>query len=111
MIILDSLLKFNFFPSGEVQENLSLFRSVKHKQQWHCQPALASKQTRTRWPPRSKWAIRALCPEGWLENLAMAGLSSPFPRRRATLNSRALTSIPANVSTSVSGMLNLANLD
>ena len=25
MIIIDSLLKFNFFLSGEVQENLSLF--------------------------------------------------------------------------------------
>jgi hypothetical protein len=38
MIIIDSLLKFNFFLSGEVQENLSFFGSVKHKQQWHCQP-------------------------------------------------------------------------
>jgi hypothetical protein len=38
MLIIDSLLKFNFFLSGEVQENLSLFGSVKHKQQCHCQP-------------------------------------------------------------------------
>jgi hypothetical protein len=38
MIIIDSLLKFNFFLSGEVQEHLSFFESVKHKQQWHCRP-------------------------------------------------------------------------
>jgi hypothetical protein len=31
-VTLDCLLKFNFFLSGEVQENLSLFGSVKHKQ-------------------------------------------------------------------------------
>ena len=40
MLIIDSLLKFNFFLSGEVQENLSLwFGSVKHVQQWHDQPS------------------------------------------------------------------------
>jgi hypothetical protein len=33
MLIIDPLLKFNFFLSGEVQENLSLFYfSVKRKQ-------------------------------------------------------------------------------
>jgi hypothetical protein len=29
MMIIDSLLIFNFFLSGEVQENLSLFASIK----------------------------------------------------------------------------------
>ena len=28
MLIIDSLLEFNFFLSGEVQENLSLFLNV-----------------------------------------------------------------------------------
>jgi hypothetical protein len=31
MLIIDSLLQFKFFLSGEVQENLSLFCSVKRK--------------------------------------------------------------------------------
>ena len=33
MLIIDSLLKFNFFLSGEVQETSLFFGSVTHKQQ------------------------------------------------------------------------------
>jgi hypothetical protein len=36
MLIIDSLLQCNFFLSGEVQENLSRFQSVKRKPRWHC---------------------------------------------------------------------------
>ena len=40
MLIIDSLLNFNFFLSGEVQENRSLFLGqFKHEQQWHGQPS------------------------------------------------------------------------
>ena len=39
MLIIDSLLKFNFFLSGEVQENLSLFWVSQAQEQWHGQPS------------------------------------------------------------------------
>lgn len=43
MIIIDSLLKFNFFLSGEVQENLSLFW-VSQAQAATALPAMSSAQ-------------------------------------------------------------------
>jgi len=41
MLIIDSLLKFNFFLSGEVQENLSLF-SVSQAQAAMPLPAMST---------------------------------------------------------------------
>jgi hypothetical protein len=43
MMIIDSLLKFNFFLSGEVQENLSLFW-VRQAQAAKVSPAMSTAQ-------------------------------------------------------------------
>src|SRR5262249_5842386 len=72
MIIVDSLLNFNFFLSGEVQKNLSLFASRKRQH--------TSQRDLRQTPPDTTWIRHTSDPiETWQKRHAAVFSSLPPP--------------------------------